>query len=94
MLTSGISAEYGRFTGGVVNTITKSGSNQFSGSFRTNLYKPNWTAVTPFEKDNGEDGRTGDLSDNTTYETTIGGPLVQDRLWFFYANRVERVADD
>ena len=94
VLTSGISAEYGRFTGGVVNTITKSGSNQFSGSFRTNLYKPDWTVPTPFEKANGQDSRSGDLSDNTTYETTIGGPLVVDRLWFFYANRVERVADD
>ncbi len=94
VLTSGISAEYGRFTGGVVNTITKSGGNQFSGSFRTNLYKPNWTALTPFEKAAGQDGRSGKLSDNTTYETTLGGPLVLDRLWFFYANRVERVADD
>ena len=94
VLTSGISAEYGRFTGGVVNTITKSGSNQFSGSFRTNLYKPDWTWVTPFEKASGQDGRSGDLSDNTTYETTLGGPLVLDRLWFFYANRVERAADD
>ena len=94
VLTSGISAEYGRFTGGVVNTITKSGGNQFSGSFRTNLYKPNWTALTPFEKAAGQDGRSGELSDNTTYETTLGGPLVLDRLWFFYANRVERVADD
>ena len=94
VLTSGISAEYGRFTGGVVNTITKSGSNQWSGSFRTNLYKPDWTALTPFEKASGQDGRSGELSDNTTYETTLGGPLVLDRLWFFYANRVERVADD
>ena len=94
VLTSGVSAEYGRFTGGVVNTITKSGSNQFSGSFRTNFYKPDWTAVTPFEESSGQAGRSGDLSDNTTYETTLGGPLLLDRLWFFYANRIERVADD
>ena len=93
VLTSGISAEYGRFSGGVVNTITKSGGNRFSGSFRTNLYKPDWTSPTPFEEENGQE-RTGNLADNTTYETTIGGPLVQDRLWFFYANRVERVSDD
>ena len=33
VLTSGISAEYGRFSGGVVNVITKSGSNTFSGAF-------------------------------------------------------------
>ena len=32
--TGSISAEYGRFQGGVVNTITKSGGNEFSGSFR------------------------------------------------------------
>src|SRR5262249_32388355 len=37
VLTGGISAEYGRFTGGVINMITKSGGNTFSGSFRENL---------------------------------------------------------
>ena len=94
VLTSGISAEYGRFSGGVVNVVTKSGGNRFSGSFRSNLYKPDWTARTPFEKEN-ENERTGRLSDNATYETTIGGPVVQDRLWFFYANRKEsRESDD
>jgi hypothetical protein len=89
VLTSGISAEYGRFSGGVVNVVTKSGGNQFSGSFRTNLYSPTWTSRTPFEVENDNE-RTGDISDNTTYETTVGGPIVQDRLWFFYANRRQR----
>ena len=37
MLTSGISAEYGRFTGGVLNVITKSGGNDFSGSLPRRL---------------------------------------------------------
>ena len=49
VLTSGISAEYGRFTGGVVNAITKSGGNTFSGSYRMNLLNPAWTDETPFE---------------------------------------------
>jgi len=40
-MTSNMSAEYGRFAGGVVNTVTKSGGNQFSGSFRAN--PPRWT---------------------------------------------------
>jgi len=93
VLTSGISAEYGRFSGGVVNVITKSGGNRFSGSFRANLYKPDWTARTPFEKENDNE-RTGDIADNVTYETTVGGPIVQDRLWFFYANRRERQSSD
>jgi hypothetical protein len=93
VLTSGISAEYGRFSGGVVNVVTKSGGNRFSGSFRANMYKPDWTSRTPFEIEN-EVERTGDLVDNATYETTLGGPLVQDRLWFFYANRRQREASD
>ena len=93
VLTSGISAEYGRFSGGVVNVITKSGGNRYSGSFRANLYKPDWTGRTPFEIENDND-RSGDLADNTTYETTLGGPLVRDRVWFFYANRRERRSAD
>ena len=43
VLTSGITAEYGRFTGGVVNAVTKSGGNSFSGSWRTNFSNPSWT---------------------------------------------------
>jgi hypothetical protein len=43
--TSGISAEYGRFSGGVVNVITKSGTNLFSGSFRDTLYNDNWRSL-------------------------------------------------
>ena len=37
-VTSGaVSAEFGRFSGGLVNAVTKSGGNRFSGSFRTTL---------------------------------------------------------
>ena len=93
VLTSGISAEYGRFSGGVINVVTKSGGNQFSGSFRANLYKPDWTERTPFEKENGNE-RTGDIADNASYETTVGGPVLQDRVWFFYANRRARRSAD
>src|SRR5215831_5364205 len=39
VLVGGISAEYGRFSGGVVNVITKSGGNTFTGSFRENFTK-------------------------------------------------------
>ena len=93
VLTSGISAEYGRFSGGVVNVITKSGGNRFSGSFRANMYKPDWTSRTPFEIENDNE-RTGTIADNATYETTVGGPIVRDRLWFLYANRRQRQSSD
>ena len=86
VLTSGISAEYGRFSGGVVNVITRSGGNRFSGSFRTNLSKPSWTEETPFEEER-DITRSDELS--KFFEGTIGGPIWRDRLWFFNGNRYE-----
>ena len=87
VLTSAISAEYGRFGGGVVNVITRSGGNAFSGAFRLNLTNPAWAVETPFEKSRGTT-RASKLS--PTYEATSGGPLVRDKLWYFGGARVER----
>src|SRR5688572_25869137 len=86
VLTSGISAEYGRFGGGVINAITKSGGNMFSGTGRLNLQNPAWTTETPFETSRPVPiVHTDDLQQ--VYEGTLGGPLVKDRLWFFAAGR-------
>jgi hypothetical protein len=90
VLTSGVSAEFGRFSGGVVNAITKSGSNQFEGSFRVNLTNDAWTAETPFEID--EDIERPDII-NDEYEGTFGGPILRDRLWFFTAARWSETTD-
>jgi outer membrane receptor protein involved in Fe transport len=87
VLTSGISAEFGRFGGGVVNVVTRSGGNIFSGAFRTNLANSAWSAETPFEQSKGTT-RASKLS--PTYEAIIGGPVMKDRLWFFGGTRVER----
>jgi len=81
--TAGISAEYGRFGGGVVNVITKSGGNQFSGSLRSTLNNDNWRALTPFTGDSKVDKLL------PTYEYTFGGPVRKDRLWFFTAGRLQ-----
>ena len=87
VLTSGISAEYGRFGGGVINVITKSGGNLFSGAFRSNFTNPSWSVETPYEKSAGTT-RASKLS--PTYEATLGGPIVRDRVWFFGGTRIER----
>jgi hypothetical protein len=86
VLTSGISAEYGRFMGGLVNAVTRSGGNQFRGSYRLNFTNPSWTRETPFEVDQGIT-RQSDLSQ--VHEGTIGGPILVDRLWFFGAGRFQ-----
>jgi len=85
----GVSAEFGRFSGGVVNIITKSGGNRFSGSFRDSLNNDKWRTLTPFE--------TARLATNPepridkvvpTYEYTLGGPVMRDHLWFFTSGRL------
>jgi hypothetical protein len=87
VLTGGISAEWGRFTGGVVNVITKSGGNNFSGSFRENFNNPKWIDETPRERANAvvHQDVLGKI-----HEGTLGGPITRDRLWFFGAARYQR----
>lgn len=91
VLTGGLPAEYGRITGGVINAITKSGGNEFSGDVfafvapadtaedLSNLdERPAWTASV------GQD------DDEMDYGFDLGGYIVPDRLWFFGAyNRQE-----
>lgn len=84
VLTSGVSAEYGRFGGGVINAVTKRGGNTFSGTFRTNFTNSAWTDETPFEKSRGTERPS---QTNKSYEATLGGPFIKDRLWFFVAGR-------
>ena len=91
--TAGISAEYGRFGGGVVNVITKSGGNIFSGSFRETLNNDKWRTLTPFEDTQiANDPAHAELRiDKTvpTHEYTLGGPVLKDHLWFFTAGRLQ-----
>ncbi|MEO8256150.1 MAG: TonB-dependent receptor [Acidobacteriota bacterium] len=88
VLTSGISAEYGRFSGGVINAITKSGGNLFAGSYRLNLTNPAWAVETPFEVANGA---LHTSTFNRSHEATFGGPIARDRLWFFTAGRLSSI---
>lgn len=86
--SSGVSAEYGRFSGGVVNTVTKSGGDDFTGSFRDNLSNEKWVSQTPFGEDRED-------SVNDTFEATLGGYLWKERIWFFAAGRqLERTGAD
>lgn len=78
--TSGISAEYGRFAGGIINTVTKSGGNEFHGSLRDNLTNQSWNSKNEFSPEPEDKVRS-------IYEGTIGGRIIRDKLWFFGAAR-------
>jgi len=83
VLAGGISAEYGRFTGGVVSTLTKSGSNRFHGSFRDSFSNPDWTEKTPWPTEADHVDHVDQI-----FEGTLGGRILRDRLWFFAAGRL------
>lgn len=82
VITGNVSAEYGRFTGGIVSTITKSGGNEFSGSVRDSMTNDKWTNKTPYA---AEADHLDDIND--VWEATFGGRIIRDRLWFFTAGR-------
>ncbi|MGH9458085.1 MAG: TonB-dependent receptor [Thermoanaerobaculia bacterium] len=84
VLTGAVSAEYGRFTGGIVSSITKSGGNEFTGSFRDNFDSIEWQEASDFPGDEVPEGEI-----NEVYEGTLGGRIIRDRLWFFTAGRFE-----
>lgn len=86
VLTGGISAEFGRFTGGVISAITKSGGNEFSGSVRDTLDNPKWTEKSVVTQADPID------KTNNTYEETLGGRILRDRLWFFVAGRQAKLS--
>ncbi|HTS03406.1 MAG TPA: carboxypeptidase regulatory-like domain-containing protein [Thermoanaerobaculia bacterium] len=79
-MVSAVSAEYGRFTGGVINAVTKSGGNSFHGSFRMTENNDDTKAQTPIPTT---------YTDKwiPTYEGTLGGPIWKDTIWFFGAVR-------
>ena len=88
VISGGVSAEYGRFTGGVVNTITRSGSNEFSGVVRFTASNPNWNAYNPLNRG---------LAGTTTFKDThnvqqnfvFSGPILKDKLFFVVGYRAQ-----
>ena len=84
VISGGYLPEYGRATGGVVNAVTKSGSNEFHGSFFGNL-SPGvlGSASTEIRQEGGTVSGRSALWNLGDFGFEIGGPIVKDRLWFY-----------
>lgn len=76
----GAPAEYGSFTGVVVNVVTKSGGNTFSGSLG---YYGQFQALT--DDNNPDPENLFSFNRHKFLDTvfTLGGPILKDKLWFF-----------
>ncbi|MGO8791532.1 MAG: carboxypeptidase regulatory-like domain-containing protein [Terriglobia bacterium] len=76
IITNNADAEYGNYSGGLVNAITKSGTNQFHGDAFDFLRN------SDMDSRNFYDPERGTLKQNE-FGGTFGGPLKRDRLFFF-----------
>ena len=79
IITNGYSAEYGRASGGVVNIITRSGSNDFHGDVYGYLRNRNFQAVNPFS-----------TVSNPAYTRVqagadFGGALQKDKTFYYFS---------
>jgi hypothetical protein len=84
IITNSYSAEYGRASGGVVNIITRSGSNAFHGDLFGYLRNRNFQAVNPFS-----------TVPNPAYTRVqsglaFGGPIKKDKTYFYFAYEITR----
>lgn len=81
--------EYGRASGGVVNIITKSGSNQFHGDVFGYLRNRNLQATNPFSFN-----AAGKVSDpaytRVQAGTAFGGPIVKDKTFYYFSFETTR----
>jgi hypothetical protein len=76
VVTSGGIAEFGRASGGVVNILTRSGTNDWRGGFYGFLRNQRFDARNPLAP-------TKDLLTQAQYGATISGPIRHDRTFFF-----------
>jgi hypothetical protein len=85
--TSNYSAEYGRAAGGVVNAVTKSGSNQIHGNAFWYLRSSDWGAINPFQLHLVNGVLTPFLPEDKRHQFGggIGGPIIKDKLFFFFS---------
>ncbi len=72
----GGAAEYGGYTGGIINGITKSGGNEFRGGVEIFYQPTGWTA----DNDPLNDAEEFSFSETSL---SVGGRLIRDKLWYF-----------
>jgi hypothetical protein len=88
--TSNYSAEYGRAAGGVVNAVTKSGTNQIHGQAFWYDRSSDWGAINPFQLHRVNGVLVPFLPEDKRHQFggSIGGAIIKDKLfWFFSADQ-------
>jgi hypothetical protein len=85
LLTNSFSAEYGKFTGAVMNSVTKSGTNKIHGDVFEFYRNQGMNAFSWFS------GGTKAELKRHQFGGVVGGPIVRDKLFFFFDYQGSRV---
>jgi hypothetical protein len=93
VVLSALNARNGRSQGGQVNIVTKSGSNTFEASVRTTLDRPSWSTNLPHGPEAGSDASAYEANATESFsrftDITASGPIIKDRLWFYFGTRLQ-----
>jgi hypothetical protein len=84
VITAGYNAEYGRATGGFINAVTRTGTNELHGSLFGYLSPGTLIANrdrTPSQLSPIDAQR--DLAYQTDFGFDLGGPIIKDKAWFY-----------
>jgi hypothetical protein len=81
--TNSYAAEFGRATGGIVNVVTKSGTNDFHGNVFGFIRHKSIQARNAFAPAIDNDPNKKPPFTRVQYGATFGGPIVKDRTFFF-----------
>lgn len=85
--SSGYSAELGGAAGGIINAITKSGTNTWHGDAYEYYRTPGWNALDPITKASARSAGTTPLQPvkvQNQFGISIGGPIRRDKLFFHF----------
>lgn len=87
IITDAYDAQYGNAAGGVINAVSKTGTNEFSGSLLVQMRPKSLVArIKPAPAanalQNSEKSRTKDF-EQLDWNFNFGGPIVKDKLFFF-----------
>jgi hypothetical protein len=90
VVTNSYAAEFGRTSGGVVNVVTKSGTNDIRGNIFGFIRHKSIQARNPFAPVINNDPEEKPPFTRAQYGATLGGPLKRERTFFFGAHEQRR----
>ena len=93
VLTQNYKAEFDQVSSAAITAITKSGTNEMHGEVYVDRTGTNWRAKSVFEKERAAQGVSLPPSSKKEFGLSVGGPIKQDQVHFFFAYDGKDIGD-